>query len=51
MNWVVIGLKHLYQTDAPKKQQEREFGVDDTPKDSFSDEQILECLAQAFGIR
>ena len=46
---VVIGLKHLYQTDAPKKQQEREFGVGDTPKDSFSDEQILECLAKAFG--
>ena len=43
---VVIGLKHLYQTDAPKKQQERE-----TSKDSFSDEQVLQCLAKAFGNR
>jgi hypothetical protein len=34
-----------------KKQQERDFGVDDTSKDSFSDEQLLECLAQAFGSR
>ena len=48
---VVIGLKHLYQTDAPKKQQERDFGVDETSKDSFSDEQVLECLAKAFGNR
>ena len=48
---VVVGLKHLYQTDGPKKQQERDFGVDDTSKDSFLDEQILECLAKAFGSR
>ena len=48
---VVVGLKHLHQTDGPKKQQERDFGVDDTPKDSLSDEQVLECLAQAFGNR
>jgi hypothetical protein len=27
---VAVGLKHLYQTDGPKKQQERDFGVDDT---------------------
>ena len=46
---VVVGLKHLYQTDDPKKQQH--FGVDDTSKDSFSDEQVLECLAKAFGNR
>jgi hypothetical protein len=26
---VVIGLKHLYQTDAPKKHQERDVGVED----------------------
>jgi hypothetical protein len=32
---VVVGLKHLHQTDGPKKQQERDFGVDDTSKDSF----------------
>ena len=48
---VVVGLKHLHQTDGPKKQQERDFGVDDTSKDSFSDEQILECLAKALGNR
>ena len=48
---VVVGLKHLFQTDGPKKQQERDFGVDDTSKDSFLDEQILECLAKAFGNR
>ena len=48
---VVIGLKHLYQTDAPKKQQERDFGVDETSKGSFSDEQVLECLVKAFGNR
>ena len=48
---VVVGLKHLHQTDGPKKQQERDFGVDDTSKDSFSDEQVLECLAKAFGNR
>jgi hypothetical protein len=47
----VVGLKHLHQTDGPKKQQERDFGVDDTSKDSFSDEQVLECLAKAFGNR
>jgi hypothetical protein len=45
---VAVGLKHLYQTDGPKKQQERDFGVDDTSKDSFSDEQVLEYLAKAF---
>ena len=43
---VAVGLKHLHQTDAPKKQQERE-----TSKDSFSDDQGLECLAKAFGNR
>jgi hypothetical protein len=48
---VAVGLKHLYQTDGPKKQQERDFGVDETSKDSFSDEQVLECLAKAFGNR
>ena len=48
---VVVGLKHLHQTDGPKKQQERDFGVDDTSKDSFSDEQVLECLAKALGNR
>jgi hypothetical protein len=46
---VVVGLKHLHKTDGPKKQQERDFGVDDTSKGSFSDEQVLECLAKAFG--
>ena len=46
---VAVGLKHLYQTDGPKKQQERDFGVDDTSKESFSDEQVLEYLAKAFG--
>ena len=48
---VVVGLKHLHQTDAPKKQQQRDFGVDDTCKDNFSDEQVLECLAKAFANR
>ena len=48
---VAVGLKHLHQNDGPKKQQERDFGVDDTPKDGFSDERILECLAKAFGNR
>ena len=48
---VAVGLKHLYQTDGSKKQQERDFGVDETSKDSFSDEQVLECLAKAFGNR
>ena len=48
---VAAGLKHLHQTAGPKKQQERDFGVDDTSKDSFSDEQVLECLAKALGIR
>jgi hypothetical protein len=48
---VAVGLKHLYQTDGPKKQQERDLGLDDTSKDSFSDEQILEYLAKAFGNR
>jgi hypothetical protein len=48
---VAVGLKHLHQTDGPKKQQERDLGVDDTSKDSFSDEQVLECLARAFGNR
>ena len=48
---VAVGLKHLYQTDGPRKQQERDFGVDDSSKDSFSDEQLLECLAKAFGNR
>jgi hypothetical protein len=48
---VVVGLKHLHQTDGPKKQQERHFGVDDTSKESFSDEQVLECLAKALGNR
>jgi hypothetical protein len=48
---VAVGLKHLYQTDGPKKQQERDVGVDDTFKDSFSDEQVLEYLAKAFGNR
>jgi hypothetical protein len=48
---VVVGLKHLHQTGGPKKQQERDFGVDDTSKDSFSEEQLLACLAQAFGSR
>ena len=46
---VVVGLKHLHQTDGSKKKHERDFGV--TPKDSFSDGQVLECLAQAFGNR
>ena len=40
---VAVGLKHLHQTDGPKKQQERDFGVDETSKGSFSDEQVLEC--------
>jgi len=48
---VVVGLKHLYQTDGPKKQHEREFGGDDTSKDGFSDQQVLECLARALGNR
>ena len=48
---VAVGLKHLYQTDGPKKQHERDFGVDDTSKDSFSDEQVLDYLAKAFGNR
>ena len=48
---VAVGLKHLHQTDGPKKQQERDLGVDDTCKGSFSDEQVLECLAKAFGSR
>jgi hypothetical protein len=48
---VAVGFKYLHQTDGPKKQQERDFGVDDTLKDSLSDEQVLECLAQAFGNR
>ena len=48
---VAVGLKHLYQTDGPKKQQERDFGVDDTSKDSFPDERVLECLAKALGHR
>jgi hypothetical protein len=45
---VVVGLKHLHQTDGPKKQH---FGVADTSKDSFSDDQVLECLAKALGNR
>ena len=48
---VAVGLKHLHQTDGPKKQQKCDFGVDETSKDSFSDEQVLECLAKAFGSR
>src|SRR6516162_8036712 len=48
---VAVGLKHLHQTDGPKKQQEHDFGVDGSSKDSFSDEQVLECLAKAFGSR
>ena len=48
---VAVGLKHLHQTDGPKKQQERDFGVDDRSKDSFSDEQLLDSLAKAFGNR
>ena len=48
---VAVGLKHLHQTDGPKKQQERDLGVDDTCKGSFSDEQALECLAKALGNR
>jgi hypothetical protein len=48
---VVVGLKHLHQTDGSKKQQERHFGVDVTSKESFSDEQVLECLAKALGNR
>lgn len=47
----MIGLKHLYQTGGPKKQQECDFAVNDTSKDSFSDEQILKCLANVFGNR
>jgi hypothetical protein len=39
------------ETDGRKKQQERDFGVDETSKDSFSDDQGLECLAKAFGNR
>jgi hypothetical protein len=38
-------------TDGPKKQQERDFGVHDSSKDSFSEEQVLDCLAKAFGSR
>jgi hypothetical protein len=48
---VAVGLKHLHQANGPKKQQERHFGVDDTSKESFSDEQVLECLAKALGNR
>jgi len=48
---VAVGLNYLHQTDGPKKQQERDFGVDDNSKDSFSDEQVLECLAKALGNR
>ena len=48
---VAVGLKHLHQTDGPKKQQERDFGVDETSKGSFSDEQVLERLAKGFGNR
>jgi hypothetical protein len=48
---VAVGLKHLHQTDGPKKQQERNFGVDETSKGNFSDEQVLECLVKAFGNR
>jgi hypothetical protein len=47
---VAVGLKHLHQTDRPKKQQERDFGMDETSKDSFTDEQVLERLAKAFAI-
>jgi hypothetical protein len=47
---VVVGLKHLHQTNGPKKQQERDFGVD-ISKDSFSDEQVLGCLAKVLGNR
>ena len=46
---VAVGLKHLHQTDGPKKQQERNFGVDDTSKDSFAGEWVLEYLAKALG--
>ena len=38
-------------TDRPKKKQERDFGMEETSKDSFSDEQVLGCLAKAFGKR
>jgi hypothetical protein len=48
---VAVGLKHFHQANGPKKQQERHFGVDDTSKESFSDEQVLECLAKALGNR
>lgn len=48
---VAVGLKYLHQTDVPNKQRECGFGVDDTSKDSFSDEQVLECLAKALGNR
>ena len=47
---VVVGLKHLHQIDDLKKQP-RDFGVDDTCQDSFSDEKVLERLAKAFGSR
>ena len=39
---VAVGLKHLHQTDGPKTNRS---------KNSFSDEQVLECLAKAFGNR
>ena len=48
---VAVGLKHLHQTDGPKKQQERDFGVNDTSKASFPDKQVLECLGKALGNR
>jgi hypothetical protein len=32
---VAVGLKHLHQTDGPKKQQERDFGMDETSKNSL----------------
>src|SRR5215472_4519684 len=38
---VAVGLKHLHQTDGPKKQQERDFGVDETSKGSFSDDDVF----------
>jgi hypothetical protein len=47
---VVVGLKHLHQIDGLKKQP-RDFGVDETCQDSFSDEQVLERLEKAFGSR
>jgi hypothetical protein len=48
---VAVGLKYLHQTDVSKKQQQCDFAVDDTSKDSFSDELVLECLAKALGNR